>query len=231
MIARDKALAKKILKYHRIPTPDFYVFKRNKKIKVPKKIKYPLFVKTLNEEASLGISQDSIVKNNEALKHRVEYIHEKFKTDAIAETYIKGNEYYVGVIGNESLKVLPVWQLFFEKAAAGIPKIATSKVKWDFAYREKLGIKTGKAKNLNFELEKKLHIFAKRAYRALELSGYARMDFRLSDETEEIFLIEANPNPDIGDDEDFVSSAKSLNIQYGKLIQKIINLAKKWNPH
>lgn len=229
MLARDKALSKKVLKYHRIPTPNFYVFRKNKRVKAPSKVKYPLFVKTLNEEASLGLSDESIVHNEENLLKRVSYLQEKFNTDVIAESYIKGKEYYVGVVGNESLKVLPVWELFFSKAPDKTHKIATSKVKWDFAYREKLGIKTGAAKDIPTDMENKIQNLAKRAYRALELSGYARMDFRTNEATGEVFLIEANPNPDIGDKEDLASSAMKANLPYEKLLTKILNLGRKWS--
>lgn len=228
MLARDKAISKKILSYHRIPTPQFLVFKKNKPLRLRKKTKYPLFVKTLNEEASLGISQDSIVNNDEQLLKRVHYLHEKYETDVIAETYIKGREFYVGVVGNEVLKVLPVWELFFTKSPEGTPKIATSRVKWDFKYRERHGIKTGPAKGLSPELEKKIKSVCKRAYRALELSGYARMDLRLHEETGELFLIEANPNPDIGDNEDLAASAAHQKMSYPQLIKKLLHLGTRW---
>ena len=223
MIARNKALAKKIMAYHRIPTPQFYVFKKRKNVKIPSKIKYPLFVKTLTEEASLGITQDSIVSDEKQLRERLSYFFEKFETDVIAESYIEGREFYVGILGNDKLQVFPVWELFFKKVSERVPKIATSKVKWDFKYRKKFGITTGPAKNLSPELIKKIHTVCRRTYKALELSGYARIDLRL-DANNEIYVIEANPNPDIGYHEDLADSAEAAGVKYPDLLTKILNL-------
>lgn len=227
MLARDKSIAKKILSFHRISTPKFYVFKKNKKTKIPKDIKYPLFVKTLNEEASLGITQDSIVNSKEQLVERIKYFHEKIQADVIAEDYIKGRELYVGVIGNDRLQVLPPWELFFKKTSDRVPKIATSKVKWDHRYRKKYGINTGKAKELTEEQIKEISSICRRAYRALGLNGYGRMDLRL-DESNKLYLIEANPNPDIGYCEDLSDSAEDIGIDYPHLLNKILRLGLKY---
>ncbi len=227
MLARDKALSKKIMKYHRIKTPDFVVFRKHQSVRVPAKLKYPLFVKTLNEEASLGISQESIVNNKEQLVKRVQYLFDQYDTDAIAETFIKGREFYVGIYGNSQLTVLPPWELFFDKVPEANPKIATSTVKWDLAYRKKMGIHTGPAQKLSPAESKEILSVSKRAYKALELSGYARMDLRLDPE-KGLYLIEANPNPDIGFGEEFADSAAHIGIKYPELIQKIINLGVRW---
>ncbi|RME14479.1 MAG: ATP-grasp domain-containing protein [Bdellovibrio sp.] len=223
LLARDKALSKKILSYHRIPTPQFVVYRRNKKISVPSRLSFPLFVKTVNEEASLGISQESIVKNEEELVKRVKYLWERFGTDVLAETYIDGREFYVGVLGNERLKVLPVWELFFNKLIEKSSPIATRKVKWDLNYRKKYGIQTGPAKNLLPEQEKKIFSLCRRAYRALNLNGYARMDLRMNSRGQ-IFLLEVNPNPDIGFGEEMAESAEFLGWDYKKLLSKILHL-------
>lgn len=228
MLSRDKSISKKIFKYHRIPTPQFYVFKKNKKIKIQKNLQFPLFVKTLNEEASLGISQESIVTNLENLVKRTQFLHSKYNTDVIAESYIKGRELYVGVMGNESVKVLPVMELFFSKTPESVPKIATSKVKWNEEYRKKMGIKTGPAAPLSEDLEKRIKNLSKRAYRALEISGYARMDFRYDELGDKLYLIEANPNPDIAKSDEFAKSAQLANVPYEKLLSKILSLAKRW---
>ena len=226
MLARDKALAKKVLMYHRIPTPRFWVFRKNLRIQIRKNLPYPLFVKTLNEEASLGISQKSVVYDEAQLLERVKHLHEKFETDVLVERYIEGREFYVGCYGNQRVTVLPVWELVFENMSDKAEKIATNKVKWDFKYRKKHGIKSAAASGLDADIEKKILNVSRRAYKALELSGYARMDLRVT-ESGEVFIIEANPNPDIGDQEDLSSAAHAAGIKYKNLIQKILTLGLK----
>jgi len=148
LLARDKALSKQILAYHRIPVPDFAVFRRYRAVRRPRRLGFPLFVKSLNEEASLGIAQASIVEDDDKLKERVSFIHDRVGTDAIAEQYIAGRELYVGILGNQQLKVLPIWELLFTKMPDDVPHIATAKVKWDLKYQKRRGILTAQAKDL-----------------------------------------------------------------------------------
>jgi len=141
----------------------------------------------------------------------------------IVEEYIEGRELYVGVIGNERLTSFPARELFFREVPDGEPKFASFKAKWDDDYRKKWGIKTGTA-NLSDEIEKKLDDTCKGIYRVLGLSGYGRIDLRLTP-SGEIFCIEANPNPSIEKDGDFALGAAKSGMSYDDLIQKIINLA------
>src|SRR5690606_1869202 len=145
---RDKALSKQILTYHRIRVPDFIVFPRGAAIRRPRRLTFPLFVKSRSEEASLGISQASIVEDDEALKERVAFIHERIQTDAIVEQYIDGREFYVGVVGNHRLRCFPVWELLFTRAPEDMPRIATARVKWDYKYQERWGIMSQAAEDL-----------------------------------------------------------------------------------
>jgi D-alanine-D-alanine ligase len=223
VLARDKSLAKKILHYHRLRAPDFVVFQRGKKIKRPKHLEFPLFVKSLVEEASLGISQASLVDSDEKLVERVRFIHDKLATDALVERYIEGRELYVGILGNERLNVLPVWELCFDNKPKDEPLIATRKAKWDRAYQQKRGITSRRAQHLPSGVQDKITQVAKRIYRALCLSGYARLDFRLT-EAGELYFLEANPNPQIARDEDFAESAAADGIAYDKLLAKILML-------
>lgn len=131
IIGRDKALSKKILSYHKIKTPKFQVFPRNQPRKKLRLLQFPLIVKCLNEEASLGISQASVVHNEEKLKERVHYIHERFRTDAIAEQFIEGAEYFVGVIGNYRLETLPVWALKFTEVGHPEKEFYSTSAKFD----------------------------------------------------------------------------------------------------
>lgn len=222
LLARDKALSKKILRYHRIPAPNFHVFRLGRPIRVPKGLSFPRIVKSVDEEASLGIAQASIVRDEEKLRERVDFVHRRIGTDAICEQYIHGREITVSVLGNERLQTFPAWELFFENLPAGSQPIATERAKWDRDYQLRAGIGTGPAELPN-GLAKHLAHLAKRCYRALHLSGYARMDMRLTEDGR-AYVIEANPNPDLRQEEDFAASAAAAGLPYPQLLQRILNL-------
>ena len=223
MLARDKALAKQILSYHRIRVPDFVVFPKGFVARRPRRLGFPLFVKSRNEEASLGIAQASIVENDEALKERVSFIHERIQTDAIVEQYIDGREFYVGVMGNSRLEVFPLWELLFTKAPEDMPRIATARAKWDHKYQKRWGIVSKAAEDLPEGMAEKIALLAKRIYRSLGLSGYARIDLRMTP-SGELHVLEANPNPQLAFGEDFAESAAAAGVKYPDLLQRILNL-------
>ncbi len=223
MLARDKALSKQILTYHRIRVPEYAVFKRGRKVRRPARLDFPLFVKSLVEEASLGISQASIVEDDAKLAERVAFIHDRIDTDALVEQYIAGRELYTGVLGNQRLQVFPIWELLFTKAPEEMPRIATRKVKWDYDYQKKYGIASGEAENLPDGVAERIVRMSKRIYRVLDISGYARIDMRLSREGE-LFVLEANPNPQLAYGEDFAESAEKAGLDYAELLQRILNL-------
>lgn len=226
-LARDKALSKKILSYHRIPVPKFAVFPKGQKIKVKKDMPFPMIVKSLVEEASMGISQASVVSNEEDLKKRVDYIHKALDTDAIVEEYIKGREFYVGVFGNKRLKLLPIWELVLENLPDGQRKFATSRVKWNEEYRKKYGIKSKPAASLSDADQKRIFDVVKKTYKNLGLTGYARIDIRFSDEGK-VYVIEANPNPGIAYGEEFTESAEKLGMSYQNVLNEILKLGLNW---
>jgi D-alanine-D-alanine ligase len=221
VLARDKALTRKVLSYHRIPGPEFVLFRRGRKVIRPKKLQLPLIVKSQVEEASLGISKASVVHSDEELCERVAFMHKRHSTDVIVEEFIEGRELYVGIIGDERLTVFPIWELHFSNMPSDDPRIATRKVKWDPKYQEKHGIVSREATGLSPELKKKIENICKRTYRALMLSGYARIDLRLK-ENGEVFVIEANPNPEIAKGEDFADSALKFGWEYPELVNRIL---------
>jgi D-alanine-D-alanine ligase len=223
MLARRKDLSKKLLHYHRIPTPAFAVFPMRRKIKRPKGLELPLIVKSLSEDASYGIAQKSVVDSDEKLEERVKFIHERVGTAAIVEEYIEGRELYVCVIGNERLRVLPIWELEFGDGAAGGSRIATAKVKFDVKYQERRGILQGPAEDLTPELRNRIHNLTKRICRTLELDGYARIDFRLSADGTPYFL-EANPNPEIALHEVFAEAALHDGLSSAEMLNRILAL-------
>ena len=229
LLARDKSLSKKLLAYHRIPVPEFEVFRIGRPIRLSRRLRFPLIVKSLTQESSIGISQASVVDSDEKLKERVAFIHESIGTAAIAEQYIEGRELYVGILGNQLLQALPVWELFFTNMPEGSRRIATDRVKWSVKYQKKYGIDSGPAKDLPEAVGEAIQHLCKRAYRALELSGYARIDLRL-DEAGNIWVLEANPNPQIARGEDFAASAEKAGLAYEGVLQRIINLGLRWQP-
>ena len=228
LLARDKALSKQLMAYHRIPVPDFAVFRPRRGVKLPRKLAFPLIVKSLTYEASVGISQASVVTDEEHLRRRVEFIHESIGTDAIVERYIDGRELYVGILGNERLTVFPVWELHFTKRGDEVHRIATERVKWSTKYQRKYGIETHEAK-LPEDVTARVQHLCKRVYRSLDLTGYARIDLRM-DAAGKPFVIEANPNPQLGYGEDFAESAERAGVSYEQLLQRIIVAGLQWRP-
>src|SRR5687767_6126183 len=228
ILARDKALSKKLLAYHRIPVPEFTSVRPGRKPSLPKRLTFPLIVKSLFFEASAGISQASVVENHEQLARRVTFIHEKLGTAAIVEQFIDGRELYVGVIGNERLEVFPVWEMSFDRMPENRWKIATERVKWSTQYQKKHGIMTDPAR-LDASSIEHIQRIAKRAYRALDLNGYARIDLRLDDEGR-LYVLEANPNPNMAYGEDFAESAEVSGMSYERLLDRIITLGLRWEP-
>ena len=227
-LTHDKALTKKILAYHRIHSPRFAVFPVNRKVQRPNRLRFPLFVKSLSDEGSVGIAQASIVRDDEKLKERVNFIHRQNETPAIAEEYIEGREIYVGVIGNERLQAYTPWELIMPNLPDGAANIATGKVKWDVAYQKKVGLVTQPAV-IEKEAEKEFERLSKRVYRILGLSGYARIDYRLT-QGGRIYVLEVNPNPQIAHQEDFADSAEHCGVKYEALLQKIITLGMSYDP-
>jgi D-alanine-D-alanine ligase len=221
VLARGKDLSKMLVHHRRIAVPAFAVFPMRSKVKRPPRLALPLIVKSLNEDGSHGISQASIVDTDEKLAERVAFIHERIETAAIAEQFIEGRELYVGVLGNNRLKALPVWELQF--GTMGGDHIATEKVKHDTSYQERVGIVDGPAKGLAPEVTDRIQRTAKRIYRTLGLDGYARIDFRLAADGTPYF-IEANPNPEIAKSQEFATAAKHDGLDYTELLHRIVAL-------
>ena len=229
LLARDKALSKKLLHYHRIPVPEFAVVARGRAIRLPKRLTFPVIVKSLTQEASIGISQASVVDDDAKLVERVKFIHESIGTDAILEQFIEGRELYCGIVGNQRLQVLPVWEMTFDKMPDRQHRIATERVKWNAKYQKKMGIDTHEARDLPKGAAELVQHISRRAYKTLEQSGYTRIDLRLDTEGR-VYVIEANPNPQIAREEDFAASAKAAGLTYPTLLQRILSAGLRWEP-
>ncbi len=222
-LCKHKGVSKKILGYHRIHTPAFLTIARGKRLARPRGLKFPILVKPLKEEASLGISQASFVETDDQFAERVQFIHEKYDNDVIAEEYIEGRELYVSLLGNHRLEVFPIRELVFQEVPPDEPKIATYKAKWDEEYRKRWGLRNEFATDLPPAVVANIEQTCKRIYHLLTIDGYARLDLRLTADNK-VYFIEANPNPILAADEDFAQSAGKADLPYPELINRIIRI-------
>ena len=204
------------------------VFPLARKVRRPKRLKFPLLVKSVTHEGSVGISQASVVRNDERLAERVEFIHRKTGSDAIAEQYIEGREIYVALMGNSRIQTFTPWEHVLENLPEGQHNIATYKLKWNPEYQRVVGF-TDRPADLPPELERRLLHISRRIYRTLMLSGYARLDYRMTADGH-FYLLEANPNPNIAHNDYFSDSAKQSGLEYGPLLQKIMTLGMSYEP-
>ena len=224
MLCKDKALAKKVLAYHRVRVPHFVISTEQRPLKRLRRFVYPAFVKPVGEESSDGIAKASFAKSEEEAIERARFIHEKFHCDALIEEYIEGRELYLSVMGNRKLTVLPPREIFFHAVPEDAPKFATFKAKWDDSYRKKWGIRNGAANELPEGVDEKLVRLARKVYRVLKIRGFGRVDVRLTP-AGEVVVIEANPNPSLACEDDFAQAAAAAGIGYDALIQKILDSA------
>jgi len=223
-LCKNKGMAKELLAYHRIRVPNFAIFSPGAAIRRPKRLKFPLFIKPLKEEGSVGISQGSFVETDEAFEERVRFIHERLGQEALAEEYIDGRELYVSVLGNDHLRVFPYREVIFAEVPDDQPKFATFKAKWDDAYRERWGIRNVFAEPLPNGANQRVANICRAVYRALRIRGYGRIDLRVTSEGE-IVILEANPNPNLDRDDEFAQSAMKAGLSYPRMIQRVLTLA------
>jgi D-alanine-D-alanine ligase len=224
LLCKDKALSKKILSYHRVRLPRFVVSHHKHPLRRLRQFAFPAFVKPVGEESSDGISQASFARDeNEALE-RARFIHQKFSCEALIEEYIEGRELYLSVLGNGRLQIFPPRELFFTQVPEAAPRFATSYAKWNEKYRKKWGIHNGPAMELSDATVNHLQRLARTVYRVLKIRGFGRIDVRVKPNGE-VYVIEANPNPSLSDDEDFAQSAAAAGIGYDALIQEILDEA------
>lgn len=229
-ICNNKALAKKILRFHKVPAAGFHTFYKGNRIWRPRSIKLPAIIKPLCEEASRGISQASVVDNDNAFMERIKFLHENMNSDVIAEEYIEGRELYVTVFGNKKLTVLPPRELIFGKVPEDEPRIATYKAKWDDKYRQRWGICSVNANKIENKILKRIESVCKRAYRALNIHSYVRFDIRLTPEGQ-VYIIEPNANPCIARIDEVARAAEKAGISYNELIRRIVMLPFSYTRH
>jgi len=224
LVARNKSLTKKILAYHGIRVPAFAEFHEGDKLVRPSELRFPLIVKPLLEDASIGIAQASVVEEDASLSQRVEFIHEKYHQAAIVEELVDGREVYVGLIGNDAVEVLPLTEMTFGEPEIGEHRIATYKAKWDEEYRKKKKIKNVFAKGVSEELTRRIGEICTTAFHALWLQDYGRVDVRLAHDNE-VYVLEVNPNPFIAAEHELAEAAEKSGLKYNALIQRIVDEA------
>jgi D-alanine-D-alanine ligase len=223
VVARDKALSKKVLAWHGIRVPEFALYRIGEPFLRPSVLRFPLIVKPLLEDASLGVAEASICNDDKALEERITYVHTRLRRDAIVEELIHGRELYVGVLGNAQPMVLPVVEMVFGEDN-GKPRIATFKAKWDEKYRTRKGIHNQIVTDLEPKVLERVGAAALTAYRNLELRDYGRVDLRLTHDNE-VYVLEANPNPFLARGEDLAMAAEASGLTYPALIRRIVDLA------
>jgi D-alanine-D-alanine ligase len=226
LVARNKSLTKKILGYHDIRVPAFAEFHSGEKPVRPSELRFPLIVKPLLEDASVGIAQASVVEDDASLAERVKFIHEKFTQAAIVEELIEGRELYVGLLGNAKLDVLPIVELTFGEEDATEHHIATYKAKWDEEYRKRKRIRNVFARGLTEVVTAKIADICTTAFHALWLQDYGRIDLRLTHD-DEVYVLEVNPNPFIAAEQEMATAAEKAGMSYPELVQRIVDEALK----
>src|SRR5215210_19063 len=222
-LSQDKGLTKKLLAFEDILYPRYAVLSREASFETGGNLRMPLFVKPLRSDASLGIGGKSLVHNAVELMERVAVIQREHDDAALAEEYIEGREFYVGVLGNGRPQALPPVEVDFTGFPEGVPKVLDSKAKWDERSKEFKGTKSVMA-NLPDELRARLQKVAVDAYRALRVRDYGRVDLRLTD-TGDIYVLEVNASCYLEKSSEFAMSAGAAGMDYPRLIEKIIELA------
>jgi D-alanine-D-alanine ligase len=226
MVTRNKAMSKKVLAHHGLKVPGFVVYRLREKVNGKVGINFPAIVKPLQQDASTGISQASIVRDRDQLAERVSFVHESLGDAAIVEEFIEGRELYVSMLGNGSrLEMLPIVELAFDKdKTKPEERIATQQIKWDDPYRKRKGIKSVFARPLSKTAQERIEQTCRTAYRALWLRDYARLDLRL-DENDDVWVLEANANPYISRNHEVADSAKKAGMEYSDFIERIVKEA------
>ncbi|MFL5552089.1 MAG: D-alanine--D-alanine ligase [Gemmatimonadaceae bacterium] len=230
MLAGDKTLTKKVLAFHGILSAKFATMYRGQ-VDWSGDIDFPLLVKPPQEDASLGITQKSVVKDVKELLDVISSTQQEYQSPVLVEEFIDGREFYVGVIGNSQVEALPVIELDFSKFPAGLPRIASWEAKWGDDGDEKglqfEGTQSIFPTDLSEELTEKLQRVAIDTFQALRLRDYARIDLRVTP-TEEIYVIEANPNCYLEKNSEFARAALKSGLEYPALIARIVELAPGW---
>ncbi|HZU30942.1 MAG TPA: D-alanine--D-alanine ligase [Candidatus Angelobacter sp.] len=223
-LAQDKGVAKKLFQFYGIRTPYFATCYQGK-LDHSQDISFPLIIKPVSEDGSLGIDSGAVVTSVKELMERIHYVQEEFHSPALIEEYIEGREIYAGILGNQNPEVLPLVELDLSRLPEGMPKVAGMEVKWEKDSEAYKVTKSAPVEDLDEEIQELLSSTALTAYRILKLRDYGRIDMRLT-EKGEVYVIEANPNPWLSSNSEFFMAAKKSGRSYVEMIDQIIQLAR-----
>jgi len=223
-LAQDKSVAKKLFHFYGIRTPYFATCYQGK-LDHSQDISFPLIVKPISEDGSLGIDKGAVVGSVKELMERIHYVQEEFNSPALIEEFIEGREIYAGILGNQNPEVLPLVELDLSRLPEGMPKVAGMEVKWEKDSEAYKVTKSAPVENLDEEIQELLASTALNTYRILKLRDYGRIDMRLTDKGE-VYVIEANPNPWLSSNSEFFMAAKKSGRSYADMIEQIIQLAR-----
>ena len=227
MLAGDKTLSKKVLSFHGILTPKFATVYRGA-VDWAGDIDFPVIVKPPQEDASLGITSKSVVRDIRELLERMGELQREYQSPVLVESFIDGREFYIGVLGNANAEALPIIELDFSKFPADRPRIASWEAKWGDdgagSGAEFAGTESIFPNDLPESLVKRMQQVAVDAFHALRLRDYGRIDLRVTP-AEEIYVIEVNPNCYLERESEFARAAKQSGLEYEALIGRIVDLA------
>ncbi|MFA6995088.1 MAG: ATP-grasp domain-containing protein [Patescibacteria group bacterium] len=221
----DKIRVKKLLSYHKIPTPEWdYVYSLDDDIR--EDLKYPLIVKPANTDNSIGITNDSVVRNKEELYRQLEVVLKQIGRPALIEEYIDGDEYDVPIIGSEDddLRILPLARSIFDELPANLWHIYPFEAKYTDGGEYKKIVVQRPPKNINKKLEALLGEIALDTYNILDCHDYGRIEIRV-DKNNNPYVLELNPNPSLDAEGTFSASAEVIGLDYGDFLEEIIRLA------
>ncbi len=222
-LSLNKSKTQRFLSANGLPVPAHLVFETGLEA-LPANVQFPLIVKLLHEDGSLGMEKDSVVENETALREQVMKMMVKYHQPVIAEEYIDGREFNVAILGNgKNAQILPISEIDFSSIPPGMPRILTFASKWKEDSPEYKKTPPVCPASLSSSLEKRLHALALRASAALGCRDYVRVDFRARGETP--YIIEVNPNPAISSDAGFIRSAQAAGLSYADVIGKIVECA------
>ena len=228
-LRQDKAITKKLLKFHGVPYPNYATFDKDN-LEFAGKMRFPLFVKPLHGDTSLGINDSSLVTEYSKLVERIGFIQTQLKVPALVEEYIEGREFYVGILGNDPTEILPVMELDFAKLPGGYPRIYGHEAKSDMASPQFGAVNAVVATELAPEVRARLIMAGREAAYALKVQDYARVDIRLSADGIPL-VVEVNANPYLERTSAFALATLQAGMGYTTLVNRIVEIARKrWEP-
>lgn len=223
-LSQDKGMTKSLLSHHGIPTPAYQVAAPGSDALSTAGLRFPVIVKPLQEDASLGIGNDALVEEEISLPQQVRKVHRLHRQAALIEEYIEGRELNVSILGNEELQALPISEIDFSTMPPGIPKICGYEAKWVENSQEFTHTVPICPASLLPEVEERVKSASLQAYRVTGCRDYARVDIRLSPDGT-AYLLEVNANPDISPDAGMTRSARAAGLTYPQFIGRIVDLA------